>query len=153
MVDQFWKSINSKRDFSAKPYLGWKYSWKYYESQHGKEATLLFRRVVDALDDLTKKKGWDLDLAIRSKLHAGFYHGARRAFSVRWNSTSSADWNVTATVAEEEARDFEGQCWRFVSYKRQRYARFRPLHSTSREHIEELEPLLRHAYQWASGRL
>jgi len=125
------------------------WSWEFYESEHGKEATAQFRRVVEALDQFAKKQGWPVPYNL-NKYYTGFKLGNRVVFDVAW--VRSSTWVLRLKLPQERARSFRGTHWEYQRYEKNfGNAVFRPL-QPDRVDVTELEPLLVEAYEYISGR-
>ena len=123
------------------------WDWDYYESEHGKEAIAQFRKVVEAIDALVRREGWDLRYNL-NKGYTGFKLGSKLVVYVAWGGTRA--WNVGFKVSEDEARAFRGSLWEFQRYDHEvHYAIMRPLQPDD-PNVEELKPLLISAYRHVS---
>lgn len=125
------------------------WDWAFYESEHGKEATAQFRRVVDAVAELVRQKGWDLPYNL-NKYYTGFKLGNKLLFHVAWSGTYA--WNVRLKTPEQGVdRSFRGQHWEFQRYDSAFHdMHMRPLQPETAD-IAELEPLFVQAHQFVSG--
>ncbi|RKY57475.1 MAG: hypothetical protein DRP95_06960 [Candidatus Latescibacterota bacterium] len=125
------------------------WDWDFYESEHGKEATVQFRKVVEAIAALVDRQGWKLPYNL-SKYYVGFKLGNRVVFSVGWGGTYA--WNLRLKLPEDVAKAFKGKLWEFQRYDNSFHeAVFRPLNPDLPD-ISEMEPLFIEAYQYVSGR-
>lgn len=132
---------------TTKPIGEW--SWEYYESEHGKEATAQFRNMVEIIDRMQKERRWNLPYNL-NKYYAGFKLGNRVVFQVHWSGTYA--WNLKFKLPEDIARNFKGQQWEFQRYDHSfDEALIRPLKPESPD-IAELMPLFIEAYKHVSGR-
>jgi hypothetical protein len=123
------------------------WSWDYYESEHGKEATQQFRTAVEAIAALVKQEGWDLPYNL-NKYYTGFKLGSKVVFSVAWGGTYA--WKVKCKLGKEDAVDFKGQDWEFQTYDDTfGEAVFRPTKPSPE--TSELEPFFLRAYRRVSG--
>lgn len=137
-----------QRKVSTTKVMG-EWDWDFYESEHGKEATVQFRSTVEAVAALTTQQGWELPYNL-NKYYTGFKLGNRVVFSVAWGGTYT--WNLRLKLSEDVARGFKGQLWEFQRYDSSFHeAVFRPVKLDSTD-ITELEPLFISAYQYVSGR-
>lgn len=124
------------------------WTWEYYDENHGKEHTLEFRRLVDALDVFTKQNGWKLPYNI-NKHYVGFKFANKVVFHVVWTGVTT--WQLGIKVPEETAKGFTGDHWDYQRYSHQfSYALFKPK-SPKFESIQELEEFLTLAYERISG--
>jgi hypothetical protein len=135
------------RNITTKPMGEW--TWEFYERAHGKEAVAAFRRAVDDIEKLVKRRNWSLPYNL-NKYYTGFkLGGTKLVFAVVWAGTHS--WNVVAKVTENEAKTFQGKNWDFQRYDTTfRQAIFRPRARNDPE-IGELESILTLAYSRISG--
>lgn len=125
------------------------WTWEYYEEQHGKDATHQFRTVVQAIEGLTRKHGWDTVCNL-NKYYTGFKLGTRVVFSVGWRGTYA--WQIHLKLRERVAKAFSSQMWEFQRYDTTFHeAIFRPKQSDNTD-VTELEPLFIEAYRYISGR-
>lgn len=124
------------------------WNWEFYESEHGNEATAQFRRIVEALDQFSKKRGWSVPYNL-NKDYTGFKLGNRVVFDVAWSGSSA--WVLRLKLPEESGRHLKGAHWEYQRYEKSfGNAVFRPL-QPGRADLEELEPLLIEAYEYISG--
>lgn len=131
----------------TKPMGEW--TWEFYESEHGKEATAQFRNMVEIIDKMSKEQGWNLPYNL-NKYYAGFKLGNRVVFQVHWSGTYA--WNLKFKLPEDIARNFKGKHWEFQKYDSNfDEAIFRPLKPDSPD-ISEIKPLFIEAYHFVSGR-
>jgi hypothetical protein len=131
---------------TTKPKGEW--DWDYYASEHGKEATDQFRRVVEAIDRLCKEKGWEVIYNL-NKYYTGFKLGNRIVFDVSWGGTYA--WKVELKLKPGEGDNLKGNHWEFQRYDDDFHnAVFRPLNPNNSD-LTELEPLFEKAYQNIAG--
>lgn len=125
------------------------WDWKYYEKEHGVEATSQFRRVVEALAALAQRNGWDLQYNL-NKNYVGFKLGNRLVFAVSWHGAKA--WKVECSVQRKPPADFKGQHWELQRYDKDfDNAIFRPLNPETAD-VGELEPYLRASYKALAGK-
>lgn len=124
------------------------WNWDFYESEHGKEATAQFRKAVEAIAALARKKGWDLPFNV-NKYYTGFKLGSKVVFNVAWGGTYV--WKIKFKLPEEVAKQVKGVCWEFQSYDKQFHeAVLKPLKPENPD-IAEIEHLFVAAYRHVSG--
>ena len=125
------------------------WTWEIYESEHGKEATGQFRKMVEMVDTFAKKQNWTMRFKL-NKYYTGFMSGNRVVFSVSWGGTYT--WHLKLKVPESKAITFKGKCWEFQRYDNSfNEALFRPLKAEHSE-LGELEPLFKSAYEGVTGK-
>lgn len=125
------------------------WSWETYKEDHGKEATLQFKKMVEAIDDFSKKHEWDLPYNL-NKYYTGFKLGTRVVFSVHWTGTYA--WNVKLKIPEKVAKQYVGKLWEYQRYDNSFHeALFKPLKPDT-QIIGELKYYLIKAYDNLSGR-
>ncbi|MEM3147220.1 MAG: hypothetical protein QXY94_06695 [Archaeoglobaceae archaeon] len=123
------------------------WDWGYYEAEHGQEATAQFRKVVESIDALVKKKGWNLPYNL-NKYYVGFKFGNRVIFNVAWGGTYA--WKLKFKIPKDLAVGFKGQDWEFQTYDDTfGEAIFRPLKKSP--DIQELEQVLVESYKHVTG--
>ncbi|MHB9034507.1 MAG: hypothetical protein ACYC6L_15855 [Anaerolineae bacterium] len=136
----------AKRPISTKGKTDW--DWAYYESEHGKESSDQFHKMVDALDSCNHNQRWELVYNI-NKDYVGFKYGSKLVYEVAWGGTYV--WKLKVKLPENMAKEFHSTHWEFQNYSNEfKEATFRPLQPTQPS-IEELEPLLRKAYDLLVG--
>ncbi len=125
------------------------WTWEYYESEHGTQATSQFKKMVKSIEDFAARRGWNLPYNL-NKHYTGFKLGNRVVFNVAWEGSKA--WKVKLKLPEKVGWDLKGQSWEFQSYDSAfREAIFRPLNPDNPS-VEELESLLLAAYEYVSGR-
>jgi hypothetical protein len=125
------------------------WTWEFYESEHGKDATAQFRKAVQAIDGLAKKQSWNTVYNL-NKYYTGFKLGNRVVFSVSWGGTYA--WQIHLKLPEKIARSLPGENWEMQRYDSTFHeAVFRPRYPDHAD-IAELEALLVEAYNRISGR-
>jgi len=125
------------------------WSWDYYENNHGKEATHEFKKVVEAIENFVKERGWSLPFNL-NKYYTGFKLGNKVVFDVAWSGTYA--WRIDMKIPKDVAESFVGQDWEY-----QRYdgafgnALFKPKNGKFKS-LKEIEELLIIAYNRVSGK-
>lgn len=123
------------------------WDWDYYEAEHGEEATAQFRKTVESIDALAKKKGWNLPYNL-NKYYVGFKFGNRVIFNVAWGGTYA--WKLKFKLPKDLAIGFKGQDWEFQTYDDTfGEAIFRPLKKSP--DIQELEHFFVESYKHVTG--
>ncbi len=89
------------------------WSWESYEKEHGKEATLQFKKMVGEIASFIKKNKWNLPYNL-NKYYTGFKSGNKVVFSVHWASTHN--WDVKLKISENIAKAFKGKNWEYQRY-------------------------------------
>jgi len=143
---EFLENPAPRKITTTKATIDW--DWEYYESEHGVEATALFRKVVDEIEDFVKKQKWSAPYNI-NKYYTGFKIANKVIFSVAWNGTYA--WSVRFKVPKEMAVDFKGEDWDFITFSdtfKEAYFRPKDPKNTS---IKELESFFLEAYKRVSG--
>lgn len=131
---------------TTKPMGDW--TWEYYESEHGKEPTQEFKKVVLQLEEFVKKQGWNLPYNI-NKNYTGFKLGNKVVFDVSWLSTRT--WGVNLKLPPEVSETFKGDTWKFSRYDANfKNSVFRIIPDVGID-IGELSDLLKAAYRNVSG--
>lgn len=137
----------SQKVTTTKPMTQW--TWEYYESEHGADATAQFRTMVDIIGAQVKKKEWNLPYNL-NKYYVGFKMGNRVLFSIVWGGTYA--WNLQIKIPENAAKAFRGNNWEFQRYDGAfNVAVFRPKKQEATD-VEELVPLLETAYEAVLGK-
>ena len=126
------------------------WDWDYYESEHGKEATVQFKRAVESIANIVRKHGWNLPYNL-NKYYTGFKFGNRVVFHVAWSGTYA--WRVKVKLAKETLEDFHPTQWELQSYDETFHeAVLKPLRPNEPD-FEEIEGLFVKAYhRIASGK-
>ncbi len=123
------------------------WDWDYYETEHGQEATAQFRKAVESIDVLVKKKGWNLPYKL-NKYYVGFKFGSRVIFNVTWGGTYA--WKLKFKLPKNLSVSFKGQDWEFQTYDDTfGEAIFRPLKKSP--DIQELEHFFVESYKHVTG--
>lgn len=123
------------------------WDWDYYESEHGKEATAQFKQVVESIDALVKKNGWNLPYNL-NKYYTGFKFGNKVIFNVAWGGTYA--WKLKFKLPKDLVIGFKGENWEFQTYDETfGEAVFRPLKKTP--DVRELEHFFVEAYKRVTG--
>jgi hypothetical protein len=137
----------SVKTTTTKTLTAW--TWDVYESEHGKDATTQFRKMVETVAAHVEKKGWNLPYNL-NKYYTGFKMGNRVVFSISWGGTYA--WHLKIKIPEKVAREFKGENWEFQRYDGSfNEAVFRPLKQEGTV-INELLPLLETAYEDVLGK-
>ena len=124
------------------------WDWVIYESEHGKDATEQFKKMVLALEDWSIKQGWSLPYNL-NKYYTGFKYGYRVIFNVAWGGTYA--WKVKMKLPDGIANGFKSQHWEFQNYDTTFHeALFRPV-DPSLQNVDELAEFLQQAYKLVSG--
>jgi hypothetical protein len=145
LIDQVEEEIKPKAT-STEGITTW--DWEYYETEHGKEATAQFRKVVDEIQKLVLKKNWQL-LYNLNKYYTGFKYGNKVVFSVGWASTFKLQLNIK--VPEESAVNFKGKYWEFQKYNKNfKQMVFKPI-DPNKVLVNELEDFFVEAHKRITG--
>jgi len=124
------------------------YDKKFYEKEHGEEATRELLKAAGEIESIVKKNGWRL-LTKFNKHYVGFRYGNFNPFIVKWGGTKA--WMINLKLPEATAGDFKSENWRFHRYdagfKESIFRRTNPTANTA-----DLEPLLAQAYEHIRGK-
>jgi len=131
-----------KKITSTKATEDW--SWDYYEKEHGSDATSQFKKAVEAIDEYSKSKKWNLPYNL-NKYYTGFKNGNRVVFSVGWGATYS--WHIKFKISEKKAREHKGINWEFQRYDNSFNEAIFKLKVSSPIEIGEFEALFKLAYE------
>ncbi len=125
------------------------WSWEYYENNHGKDATREFKKVVEAIDNFVKERGWNLPYNL-NKYYTGFKLGNKVVFDVAWSGTYA--WRIDMKIPKDVAESFSGQDWEYQRYDEAfGNALFKPKNGKFKS-LKEIEELLNIAYNRVSGK-
>lgn len=124
------------------------WSWDFYKSEHGEDATKQFRQAVEKIDALVQKKGWSLPYNL-NKYYTGFKLGNKVVFSVAWGGTYA--WKIKLKLSEEQMKDFESNNWEYQKYDNIfKEVVLRPVYPDNPD-IMEIERYFEKAYKKISG--
>ncbi|HOD52347.1 MAG TPA: hypothetical protein PLJ71_22010 [Candidatus Hydrogenedentes bacterium] len=123
------------------------YDRAFYEREHGKQATAELFGMVKQIEEIVKRKGWQLQQKI-NKYYVGFKYGNKNPISVHWGGTHA--WRVAIKIPEKTAKTFKAKNWEFQRYDKSfNQAILKPVskHASARE----LEALLIQAFENVQG--
>lgn len=125
------------------------WTWEYYETNHGKDPTREFKKVVEELDGFVKQRGWNLPYNL-NKYYTGFKLGNKVVFDVAWSGTYA--WRIDMKIPKDVAEGFVGQDWEYQRYDEAfGNALFKPKNGIFKS-LKEIEDLLIIAFNRVSGK-
>jgi hypothetical protein len=119
------------------------YDRKFYEREHGEEATGELLKAVSEVENIIKKNGWNLETKF-NKYYVGFKYGNSNPFTISWGGTKA--WYVNFRVSEAKGRNLKVTNWRFQRYDSGwKHVIFRK--TNPKASVSELESLFTEAYE------